>query len=313
MKINNRFTGTEPSLDLQARAFDADSAGGAGRRQDVRLLREHEMEIYVNEELTMRLVCTPDHLPELVMGRLLTEGIIRDAEDVDLLYVCEFGKTARVLLREQNGGPAEAAAEPAGNADAAAEPAVHADTAAEDRYIDLTPSCCTGNQTLSGRYLRGGELPKLPACPWDEKALAELVKTAAAHFAKDTPLHRETGSTHSCFLLAGGAGKPADTAGCCCVEPGAETPQICFEAEDIGRHNAIDKVVGRALIQGIDLTQAALFISGRVPVDVAVKVIRAGIPVLISKELPTVDVVQLAREQGLTLIGRARESGFLVF
>ena len=303
MKINNRFTGTEPSLDLEARAFDADSAGGAGRRQDVRLLREHEMEIYVNEELTMRLVCTPDHLPELVMGRLLTEGIIRDAEDVDLLYVCEFGKTARVLLREQNGGSADAAAETVG----------HADAAAEDRYIDLTPSCCTGNQTLSGRYLRGGELPKLPACPWDEKALAELVRTAAAHFAKDTPLHRETGSTHSCFLLAGGAGKPADTAGCCCEEPGAETPQICFEAEDIGRHNAIDKVVGRALIQGIDLTQAALFISGRVPIDVAVKVIRAGIPVLISKELPTADVVRLAEAQGLTLIGRARESGFLVF
>ncbi len=60
--------------------------------------------MYVNERLTMKLVCIPQHLAELVLGRLFTEGIISSAEDVEQIYICEFGKRARVILSKINPG-----------------------------------------------------------------------------------------------------------------------------------------------------------------------------------------------------------------
>ena len=57
-------------------------------------------------------------------------------------------------------------------------------------------------------------------------------------------------------------------------------------AEDIGRHNALDKVLGWALMQGIPLEECIVYTSGRIPVDMVMKVIRAGVPVLASKAMP---------------------------
>ena len=62
------------------------------------------MDVYVNERLTMKLVCIPQHLTELVLGRLFTEGIISSAEDVEQIYICEFGKRARVILSKNKSG-----------------------------------------------------------------------------------------------------------------------------------------------------------------------------------------------------------------
>ena len=56
-----------------------------------------------------------------------------------------------------------------------------------------------------------------------------------------------------------------------------------FKAEDIGRHNAVDKAVGYAVLNDIPLSGCMIFTSGRVPVDMVEKVIVAGIPVLVSK------------------------------
>lgn len=57
------------------------------------------MDVYINDHLTMKLVCLPQHLTELVLGRLLTEQIITSSEDVDHIYICEYGKRAKVYLK----------------------------------------------------------------------------------------------------------------------------------------------------------------------------------------------------------------------
>ena len=84
-------------------------------------------------------------------------------------------------------------------------------------------------------------------------------------------------------------------------------------AEDIGRHNALDKVLGWALMQGIPLEECIVYTSGRIPVDMVMKVIRAGVPVLASKAMPTRESVLLAEEFGLSLIGAARKDSMVVF
>ena len=89
--------------------------------------------------------------------------------------------------------------------------------------------------------------------------------------------------------------------------------KILYLCEDIGRHNALDKVLGRALIDGVDLTQCVLFSSGRIPDDMMEKVIRARVPLLASNAVPTDRAVELARRYHVTLICTARPDGMDIF
>ncbi len=77
-------------------------------------------------------------------------------------------------------------------------------------------------------------------------------------------------------------------------------------AEDIGRHNAIDKVVGKCKLQGLDTTKSILFVSGRLSSEMVTKAVMHKIPIIISRTAPTYLGVQTAHKHGVTLIGFAR-------
>ena len=146
--------------------------------------------------------------------------------------------------------------------------------------INIDLSCCTGNKVFAAPEKKQ-ELRKLS--PYEYKP--EWVFRLAEEFGKDTKLHKVTGGNHICILAREG--------------------KTLFVCEDIGRHNTIDKAVGYALLNHIPLSECMVFTSGRVPVDMAEKVIAAGIPVLVSKSVPTLQSVQMAEKYGLNLICRA--------
>jgi len=83
--------------------------------------------------------------------------------------------------------------------------------------------------------------------------------------------------------------------------------------DDIGRHNAVDKVIGDALIRGVDLSQCVLACSGRTSSDILHKAKRSDIPVSVSRGAPTHQTVLHAREMGVTIVGLARGESFTVY
>jgi FdhD protein len=81
----------------------------------------------------------------------------------------------------------------------------------------------------------------------------------------------------------------------------------------VGRHNAADKVVGRALRDEVDLSRTIMITSGRISSEIVHKSRRAGIPILVSLGAPTHQAVLVARQVNLTLIGFARQNRFSIF
>lgn len=158
---------------------------------------------------------------------------------------------------------------------------------------------CDSTEKRSKVLVSGTDSGPDPACPTGSQSAAgptwrpEWIFMLANAFQKDSFVHLETQGSHSCFLAKG--------------------DRILFSCEDIGRHNSIDKAIGYALLHDIDLTECILYSSGRISVDMAKKVIAAGIPVLATKAVPTAESVKLAEKCGLTLICRAYPDQFEIY
>lgn len=132
------------------------------------------MDVYINDHLTMKLVCLPQHLTELVLGRLLTEQIITSSEDVDHIYICEYGKRAKVYLKNS----------------------AHSTQSSSDAFVEVTPTCCTGNHILNDYFVTSKEPQSLTPIFWKPEWIFHM----ADAFADGSPLHGITFATHSCIL-----------------------------------------------------------------------------------------------------------------
>ncbi|WP_457613258.1 formate dehydrogenase accessory sulfurtransferase FdhD [Methanocaldococcus sp.] len=83
--------------------------------------------------------------------------------------------------------------------------------------------------------------------------------------------------------------------------------------EDIGRHNAVDKVIGYAILNNYNLNELILRYSGRIPYEIVKKAVNSGLNVIISKSPPTDKAIELAEENNILLIGFARNGKFNIY
>lgn len=125
------------------------------------------------------------------------------------------------------------------------------------------------------------------------KLSSGVIASLMKDFQQMSHTYRSTGGVHSAAL--------ADTGG------------IAVFNEDIGRHNAIDKVLGESLLKGIRTDAMILLTSGRISSDILVKAARARIPFVVSRSAPTDLSVKLSKDLGITIVGFARGSRMNVY
>jgi len=93
----------------------------------------------------------------------------------------------------------------------------------------------------------------------------------------------------------------------------ADVEQLLVTAEDVGRHNAVDKVKGEALLRGIPTEDRILLSTGRISSEMLLKAARMGVPIIASRTSPTEMAVALAEQLGITVAGYVRADGLNLY
>ena len=238
---------------------------------------EEPLEIRLHDRPFAVIMRTPGADRYLAAGFLLAEGLIACADDLGAVEHCrhpEHPESHNVVNVFLLG-------------DAAAElPAK-----LEGRRNVLTHSSCgiCGRVTIDS--LRTRAIP-VPVTMTISRAAA---LSLPARLRARQPLFDETGALHAAGLF---------TASGECVAT----------AEDVGRHNAVDKVVGGLLLEGrLPLTGHALAVSGRASYEIVQKAWLAGIEIVCAVSAPSSLAIDVAEEAGITLIGFARANGFNIY
>lgn len=166
----------------------------------------------------------------------------------------------------------------------------------------------TGNDERSTGTQSEPDARSISAMPWSMTAEMKPVRPVnwepewiyrlAEDFEIQLPLREQTMAAHNCRLA-----KPDKN----------RQIEILFRCEDIGRHSAIDKAIGWGIENNIDLRKCVIFTSGRVSRAMAVKAVRAGVPILAGKGTISKSAVDLAVSKNLTLIGYSGSESLCVF
>ncbi|HXA79377.1 MAG TPA: formate dehydrogenase accessory sulfurtransferase FdhD [Candidatus Acidoferrales bacterium] len=263
------------SIDLtQVTEWDS----GEIRRKEDYLATEEPLEIRIGEDPLSVTMRTPGHDLELAAGFLLTEGLVQHRAQILTLEALE---TAEETPAENHGNVVEAKLAPESAPD----------FEKMRRHFFAASSCgICGKASIDS--IRARTLaPPNPDFRLDPEVLVrlpEVLRESQAVFGR-------TGGLHAAGLF--------DAAG-----------KLLVLREDIGRHNAVDKVIGWALLkERVPLSETILLVSGRGGFEIVQKAIVAGLPVVASVSAPSSLAVQLAREFGQTLIGFLRGRRFVLY
>ncbi|KXA89601.1 hypothetical protein AKJ61_02550 [candidate division MSBL1 archaeon SCGC-AAA259B11] len=153
-----------------------------------------------------------------------------------------------------------------------------------EQWLELRSSGCVG--------VHWGDSEEEVSIESEFKIGSDLIFKALEHL--NTNLYKKTSGSHSASLID-------------------EQGKILAKSVDVGRHNAFDKVIGKGLLKGIDMSRTILLASGRQSAGMVMKAARAGIPIIVSKAAPLSSGIEAAKRTNLTLICFADEKKFSVF
>jgi FdhD protein len=209
------------------------------------VVTETTIQLFVNNKPSTVFTCSPSKTRELIVGHLLTQGVINSPEEI-LQLRFEKEKVIVTLLYEN---------------------------------VIRT---------------KKEEKAKKPKKFQNLVLNPETVLNAAKILDSKAAVFKRTGGTHAAALL--------DSKG-----------EVLAFSEDIGRHNAVDKVIGEASLKRISLEQTILASTGRLSAEIVCKAVNVSIPVVVSLASSTDKGIEVAEKRGLTLIGFVRGERFNVY
>jgi FdhD protein len=247
----------------------APPAKRGGRMSELAAVEEVPVWLQVNGRPVVTWMCTPDLLEELAIGWLHGEGYIDTIDQVHLRpCATDLGFWADV--------PEDRVA------------AVQA----EGRQPVLASGCGAVSIFLADPNTVDPE-PARGTPP----GLEQLRGFFKALFARGER-YKDTGGIHAAALVD--ASIPLDPAG-----GEGSSSSLIAHAEDIGRHNAVDKVLGSALLARIPVAGLGLLVTGRISAELAFKAARAGLAYVATPSVPSTLAIEIARRSGMVLVGRA--------
>jgi len=253
-------------------------SGGGEERETASLALEEPLAVDLNGQQVAVLMRLAGLEKELAVGFCVSEGFVATSDDLLLVEHCGQGIAAPGNSLKSGGASrnrVRISARPEG--------------LCPDARLDVT------------RLIRAGcgrsdavvalDLPILDEGP---HFAAEMLLGLGSKLRAAQRLHRESGGLHAAALF--------DASG-----------YLVCSAEDVGRHNALDKVAGHCLLRRIPLDDKVALCSGRLSYEMAAKVARLGLPLLMSVTAPTALAVETAEACNLTLVGYVRGSGMTVY
>ena len=254
-------------MDVTTKKIIFKIAGGSIKQVEDAITVEKRLRLSINGKELISLYCTPSMIRELVVGLLMTEGIIKGEWCSDRMSI-EYSDAILVNIQA-------------------------ADAVIDKEGMVLT-SGCVGGVTFnppSPPFSKGGMegLKIIDEFSIDAKSLFNIFE----EFQSRSELYRLTGCVHSAALSDG--------------------KKIIAFAEDIGRHNAVDKVIGYSLLEDIEFAGKIMLTSGRLSSEMVSKCSKWGIPVLASRAAPTNLAVEIAELRGITLAGFVRGNRLNVY
>jgi len=254
-------------------------AGGAVEARADEVAVEEPLEIRISGETLAITMRTPGSDRELVLGFLLAEGVIASANDVASVVHC--GRTTD----EGRENTIDVTLTPG------VKPPIDDETGMLARRGTLVTSACG----VCGRQSIDDLLARISPLPSPSRASPSVVTAAVERLRGRQPLFARTGGCHAASLVAFDGSHVATF-------------------EDVGRHNAVDKVVGsRVLANALPLADHVLVASGRSSFEIVQKAFSAGIPLVASVSAPSSLAIDLARRANVTLVGFVRNGAMTVY
>ena len=251
-----------------------------------RVVVEEPLEIRLHGRPFVVSMRTPGADRDLAAGFLFSERIIRTADDIGTIEYCRD----QVRLKPDTTYEADTVDNTinvtlVGESRAAVERALE-----ERRHVVANSSCgVCGRQTIDA--LRSELVPVAVGFRIDQARVSELPDRLQAA----QPTFHATGGLHAAAIFDRDA-------------------TLIASAEDVGRHNAVDKVIGRLLLnEALPLHDRVLFVSGRTSFEIVQKAWCAAVSMVASVSAPSSLAIAVAREAGITLIGFVRNGGFNIY
>ncbi len=256
---------------------------GAQVEQEDLVIVEEPLEIRVNGKPYAVVMRTPGHEMELAAGFCLTEGLVDSFTEILSMGFCaEAQDQMRNVVNVMCSSNTMASSASSGSTGASPAPSGH-------RTLASRSSCgICGVRMIEDLDHRVSALPEGGRFP--VPSIVGLQQQMSGRQA----LWRLTGGTHAAALAK------ADG-------------EVLVVREDVGRHNALDKVIGFAILGGINCQDSMVLLSGRISFEMVQKAARARIPVVVGVSAPTSLSVDLAESLRLTLVGRLRGSRMVIY